>query len=192
MTQDLTITALTARDAPHFFGFLEGEAFADNPQWAACFCRFPFVDHGREPSNDQDGPGNRADSAARIERGGLQGYLARDGAGKVVGWCNAGPSVLYPAGNLGGPDLTGERIGHILCFVVAPSSRRQGVARGLLAAACAGLKAQGMTHAQGNPRADAKGAAANHHGPLPLYLDAGFTVHASDDADGSLYVRKTL
>ena len=187
----ITIDALSAGSAAAFFRFFDGEAFEDNPQWAGCYCRFPFVDHARESWDGEAAAVNRAGTAARIARRGMQGYLAR-AEGKVVGWVNAGPSRLYPAGNLGGYDLTGERIGHILCFVVAPAWRRRGVARALLGAACEGLAAQGMTHAQGNPRGEAPTPAANHHGPLALYLEAGFEIHAKDSDDGSLFVRKAL
>jgi GNAT superfamily N-acetyltransferase len=188
---EISIDALSAGSAPAFFRFFDGPAFADNPRWSGCYCRFPFVDHAREHWDAMDGKTNRAGTAARIARRGMQGYLARAG-GEVVGWVNAGPSRLYPAGNVGGADLTGEKIGHILCFVVAPAWRRRGVARALLGAACDGLKAQGMTHAQGNPRGSARGDADNHHGPLPLYLEAGFEVFADDPDDGSVFVRKAL
>ena len=191
MTADVTISPLSPIAAGDFFGFFDGEAFADNPKWAGCYCRYPFVDHGREPWDGAAAEKNRAGTAVRIARRGMQGYLAR-ADGKVVGWVNAGPGRLYPPDNLGGEDLTGPRIGHIVCFVVAPSWRRRGVARALLAAACEGLKAQGMTHAQANPRARASGDGANHHGPLALYLDAGFDLHATDPDDDSLYVRKEL
>jgi GNAT superfamily N-acetyltransferase len=191
MTADVTIDALSPGSAAAFFRFFDGEAFADNPKWAGCYCRFPFIDHGREEWDDQAAEKNRAGTAVRIARRGMQGYLAR-AEGKVVGWCNAGPSRLYPPGNLGGAALTGERIGHILCFVVAPDWRRRGVARALLGAACDGLKIQGMTHVQANPRPDAATPAAHHCGPLALYLEAGFTIHAEDADDGSLFVRKPL
>lgn len=187
----ITIDPLIPGSAGAFFRFFDGEAFADNPEWAGCYCRFPFFDHARGSWDEQSAADNRAGTAARIARRGMQGYLAR-AEGQVVGWVNAGPSRLYPAANLGGPDLTGERIGHILCFVVAPSWRRRGVARALLDAACQGLKVQGMTHAQANPRRAAVGDAANHHGPLALYLDAGFSLHAEDPEDGSLHVRRAL
>ena len=191
MTADVTIDALSSGSSAAFFRFFDGEAFADNPRWAGCYCRFPFVDQAREEWDGTAAEKNRAGTAARIARRGMQGYLAR-AEGKVVGWCNAGPSRLYPVGNLGGPEMTGERVGHIVCFVVAPDWRRRGAARALLDAACEGLKAQGMTHAQGNPRIGASGAAANHHGPLALYREAGFEVFGEDKGDGSLFVRKAL
>ena len=187
----ITIDALAPGSAAAFFRFFDGEAFEDNAQWAGCYCRFPFVDHAREAWDGEAAERNRAGTAARIARRGMQGYLAR-AEGQVVGWVNAGPSRLYPVDNLGGAELSGERIGHILCFVVAPAWRRRGVARALLGAACEGLAAQGMTHAQGNPRATAHTPAAAHHGPLALYLEAGFEIHAKDPDDGSLFVRKAL
>ena len=112
---DITTDALSPGSAAAFFRFFDGDAFADNPRWAGCYCRFPFIDHGTEPWDDQDAKTNRAGTAVRIARRGMQGYLAR-AEGRVVGWVNAGPSRLYPVGNLGGPELTGDKIGHILCF----------------------------------------------------------------------------
>ena len=96
------------------------------------------------------------------------------------------------SGNLGLQDASPASLGQILCFVVAPPWRRKGVAKLLLDAACAGLKEQGMTMAQGNPRSEAEADSANHFGPLSLFLHAGFNVHSRDEADGSLYVRKAL
>ena len=187
----ITIDPLVPGSAAAFFRFFDGEAFADNPEWASCYCRFPFFDHARGGWDEQSAADNRSGTAARIARRNMQGYLAR-AEGQVVGWVNAGPSRLYPPDNLGGAALTGDRIGHILCFVVAPSWRRRGVARALLDAACEGLKIQGMTHAQANPRRGASGDAANHHGPLALYLEAGFEVMGEDPTDGSLHVRRPL
>lgn len=64
-------------------------------------------------------------------------------------------------------------------------------ARTLLDAACEGLRQQGMTIAEANPRRHAKTAAENHFGPLALYLSSGFNVHR-EDADGNVFVRRSL
>ena len=48
-----------------------------------------------------------------------------------------------------------------------------------------------MSAVEARPVKDAKSAAANHHGPLPLYLSSGFSIVQEND-DGSVLVRKTL
>jgi GNAT superfamily N-acetyltransferase len=68
-------------------------------------------------------------------------------------------------------------IGSIVCFVIAPPYRRQGVARRLLAAACDGLREQGLATAEAYPIAGAASDAHSFFGPMQMYLDAGFTVH---------------
>ena len=78
-----------------------------------------------------------------------------------------------------------------MCFLVAPRYRGEGIARLLLQAACDGLRGQGMTIAEANPRPQAETPADNHFGPLSLYLSSGFTVHR-EDSDGSVYVRRAL
>ena len=70
-----------------------------------------------------------------------------------------------------------------MCFVIAPALRGRGIARQLLQAACQGLREQGMTAVGARPVKDAQGAAANHTGPLSLYLQAGFEIVGEDDGD---------
>lgn len=177
-----------------FMAFFEGEAFEDNPDWSSCYCQCYYEDHRIVRWTDRTGMQNRRCASDRIVTGSMQGVLAyRDG--RVVGWCNAAPRKLLHALD-GEPVDDVERIGTILCFVVAPRLRGQGVAKALLAAACHHLRDQGMAVAEANPRAHAAGPADQHFGPLRLYLEAGFEafVHPGRDAesDGSVWVKKTL
>ena len=94
-------------------------------------------------------------------------------------------------------DRTGEEsreprgsVGSIVCFVVAQPFRGQGIARRLLEAACEGFRARGMEVAEGYPRKEAVGEAANHTGPLALFLQAGFEIYHQDE--GTVVVRKRL
>ena len=84
-----------------------------------------------------------------------------------------------------------SRIGEITCFVVAKAHRRTGVARGLLEAACEGLRAQGLEIAEAMPKAQAGSDAENHYGPRSLYESAGFTEHRRT-GDGLVIMRRRL
>jgi GNAT superfamily N-acetyltransferase len=188
---ELIIKRLTPELADDFFGFFEGEAFADNPKWAGCYCRFCHIDHAAgEPWDDQDAANNRPDVARRIADGGMTGYLAY-AEGGVVGWVNAAASRHYPAGNIGGPYPEAARTGQVMCFVVAPSWRGKGVARALLEGALADFKAQGLTIAQAKPRLKAASDGANHQGPMSLYRSAGFKDH-KPEGENEVFVRRVL
>lgn len=67
---------------------------------------------------------------------------------------------------------------------------RPGRARQLLDAACAGFRNQGIEVVETYARKDTKDEAANHHGPLAMYLAAGF---APVKEDGPIVVvRKSI
>src|SRR5437879_13531067 len=84
-----------------------------------------------------------------IEDDRMHGFLAYDN-GKPVGWCNAASRGLYPALHwlLGpGPDK-GERVGSIVCFVVASSHRNKGVAPHILNTTCKKFDENGLESAE--------------------------------------------
>jgi ribosomal protein S18 acetylase RimI-like enzyme len=68
-----------------------------------------------------------------------------------------------------------ERVGSIVCFVIASPYRRHGVARRLLDAACESLARQGFAVAEAYPTKQSGPDPMEHRGPLRMYLDAGFT-----------------
>jgi ribosomal protein S18 acetylase RimI-like enzyme len=188
-TSTLTIQPLTPERWPDLQAYFEGPAFADNPRWRSCYCQFLYVDHRKVIWAERSAEENRAQACERACNGGMQGYLAyREGA--VVGWCNAAPRQLMD-GFADEPDPNADRLGQITCFVVAKDQRRSGVATALLAAACAGLKAQGLKWAEACPKLDAADDASHHYGPLSLYEKAGFQVIRPSD-HGYVIVRKAL
>ncbi len=62
-----------------------------------------------------------------------------------------------------------ERVGAIVCFVVAQPHRRQGIARRLLDAACEGFRRQGLAVAEAYPRKGSTSDAVNYKGPSQLH-----------------------
>lgn len=187
----IQIRPLAPERLADFLAFFDGEAFADNPQWASCYCQCFLVDHRRFSWKDRTAAQNRADACLKIGAGRMQGCLAYLD-GKVVGWCNAGPWSLMTALH-DEPDPDADTLGEITCFVVAAPYRRRGVATALLAAACDGLREQGLAVVEAYARTDEASAAANHHGPLAMYLAAGFAIHRADpDGSPGVYLRKPL
>lgn len=185
----LEIHALGPERLADFLRYFEGPAFADNPRWKSCFCQYLHVDHRQVRWMARTAEQNRGAACERIACGQMQGYLAYR-AGAVVGWCNAAPRWMMGA-FADEPDPDADQLGQIGCFVVAPAQRRSGVAKALLAAACAGLKAQGLRWAQACPKPDLQGDAENHYGPLGLYTAAGFQFHRQGE-HGCVIVRKRL
>ena len=184
-----TLQPLTPATLPDLLAFFDGDAFADNPKWASCYCQCFYEDHRVVKWSERSAAQNRTIAIARGNAGAMQGWLAYDD-GAVVGWCNAAPRALLHALDEE-PIPDAARTGCILCFLVAPTLRGRGVAKALLHAACDGLRAQGMTAVEANPRTGTTDAAANHYGPLAMYLAAGFAVDRACD-DGSVWVRMAL
>jgi ribosomal protein S18 acetylase RimI-like enzyme len=156
-----------------YLNFFDHDAFTDNPDWASCYCHFYFAQHDQKAWEERDGGENRQAVSQLIQAGKMHGYLAYAGE-KVVGWCNAGlrkniPNIPVSDGR---PDAAD--IGVIACFVVAPSYRGKGVATQLLSAALEDLRARGVKTVEALPRNDTDSNASNYHGPLAMYLNAGF------------------
>lgn len=183
MAPDPTVTVdlLTAARAAEWLEFFEGPAFADNPDWGACYCRcLRFGAQGVEAWERACAtPGeNRAAMLAALAAGELDGVLARRG-GALAGWLQFGPATRFvsPIGTTWG---SGADEGAVVCFVVAAAHRRGGVARAMLRLACEALAARGFRSVHALATLPATGAEAEdmHQftGPLALYVSEGFTV----------------
>jgi ribosomal protein S18 acetylase RimI-like enzyme len=169
-------------DYLRFFDHERGPAFADNPEWARCYCHYYEVPLAVDwPS--LSGDANRAAMRARIDVGEMEGFLAYDG-GEVVGWMNAQPRHKLPhcfeRMRIAAPDIACADFDAavIVCFVIAPARRRSGIARALLTGGLAALAARGFKVVDAFPfkSGDSVAAADHYHGPLALYVDAGFTI----------------
>jgi len=174
-------------DFLRFFDHEHGSAFADNREWARCYCHYyhvPKIVAWSEFTAEQ----NRTAMAARIETGEQEGFLAYAGA-EVVGWLNAQPCHKLPhaCARLGAVpparDAPDFQAAAVLCFVIAPAWRRRGVARALLAGALASFTARGIRVVDAFPfKAPASERPADHyHGPAPLFVAAGFVPVAETD-----------
>jgi ribosomal protein S18 acetylase RimI-like enzyme len=190
-SEELVIRPLSADLLEDYLSFFDHDAFCDNPDWAACYCYFFHVTRHDAAWEARTGEQNRAAISALIAGGRAHGYLAYV-AGKPVGWCHAAPRIEIPYLQVV-PELhveDGQRVGAIVCFVIAAPFRRQGIARSLLDAACEGFRQQRLAFAEAYPRLDTHAEDENYPGPLALYSDAGFETFRQ--LEGALIVRKPL
>jgi GNAT superfamily N-acetyltransferase len=103
---------------------------------------------------------------------GLLAYAGRE----PVGWCQVGPRDRLPklVRELAlEPDAD---VWAVTCLLVAPSWRRRGVARDLVAAAIDHARAAGAARLEAYPRRVADDPAEMWTGPVLLYEQAGFVV----------------
>ena len=168
---DITVRAISPDQHDAVLHYFDMVAYADNPRWSRCFCMERLVENYDSRTKEQ----NRAERSELIRSAKSNGLVAYR-LGRVVGWCHAAPkSELL--------NVEGEKdpkVGAIVCFVVAPDQRRQGVATALLDAALEHLRKRGMTKAEAYPFLGeidpARWAQSNYVGPLSMYVKAGFEV----------------
>ena len=185
-----------AGDFLRFFDHQGGPAFADNPDWAKCYCHYYEVPLAID-WNSLTAEQNRTAMLSRIEVGEMEGFLAYDSA-EVVGWMNAQPRHKLPhcferLGVAPTPlPCASYEAAVIVCFVIAPARRRGGVARALLHGGLDSLASRGLKLVDAFPfKAGSSELAADHyHGPLSLFLAEGFSVLRENDK--LTVVRKAL
>jgi RimJ/RimL family protein N-acetyltransferase len=190
---EITVKKLTPDLMDTYFNFFDHVAFTDNPRWASCYCYFysnPWQEGEWDLRTAQD---NRRDSRAWMEAGGLNGYLAFVDD-KPVGWCHANDmknlKALTDWASTEGHPPTTDRTACIICYIVAPDYRGQGVATELLKAACTGLEQEGFDRVIAYPSKSGETVQDHYHGPLAMYHKQGFV--QTGELGSMLVVQKEL
>ena len=152
-------------------------AFTEYPRWAGCYC-MAYLTEGDE-WDVTNTAANRAAAVDGFRSGDASGVVARL-EGRTVGWARFGPKLSFPPfrDRTVSPDVDNVDVGSIVCFVIDPAYRRQGLARALLEAACGALEHDGFDVAEAYPVPEPGDDAHAFHGPLGMYIDSGFTVVA--------------
>jgi GNAT superfamily N-acetyltransferase len=147
-----------------------------DPRW--CWCAYWRRPGTSWASKDIDA--NREALRALADEPVAPGLLAmREGA--AVGWVAIAPrhEYLRLARSRTIPQLPGDAVWSVTCFVVAKEARRSGVAQALLGAAVSFARQHGARIVEAYP-VDASGArmpaALAYTGTLPMFERAGFSV----------------
>ena len=187
------IHPLTPGRVGDYFHFFDEVAFADHPEWSWCYCTFYHMDRAMEQSDDIQGKEDLRNLARRlIEDGTMAGYLAYEN-GEVVAWCNAGNRTTFKrlAETEGiWQSERPERIKSVVCFIVAHTHRRQGLAKALLARVTADAQSEGYDAVEAYPATGDLDCYGHFHGHEAMYAACGFSKEQT--LDGFAVMRYTL
>jgi len=171
---EVTVHPVTKDRVDDWLRFFDHDGFADNPDWASCYCLEPHVP--ATPDNPERAwRETRAAAVERLRGGQTIGYLAYVD-GRAAGWVNASLRSeygLYRDVDPSGPPPT--LVIGISCFVIAPPYRRHGIASALLDRVIADAPARGAAWIEGYPHnAPDENDAGHFRGPRSLYDARGF------------------
>jgi ribosomal protein S18 acetylase RimI-like enzyme len=174
----VVIKSIETRLLEDFLYFFDNKGFTDNPDWAKCYCHFYHFDGDNKGFAQQTSEDNREASKQMILSGIMNGYLAylED---KPVGWCNANLKEKYsrlPIDEETNYSPEGK-IASIVCFLIDPGYRRQGIARQLLNHVCIDFQKKGYDFIDAYPVKGASSEAHNYHGPFSMYASHGFATY---------------
>ena len=171
---EVTVHPMTEDRIDDWLRFFDHDGFADNPDWAACYCLEPHVPATPEQP-ERAWRETRATMAHRLRGCSTFGYLAYVD-GRPAGWVNASARSDYGLYRLVDPDGPEPRsvIG-VSCFLVAPPYRRHGVASALLDRVIADAPARGASWVEAYPHNEPQASDAGHfRGSRSMYEARGF------------------
>ncbi|MFW9828842.1 MAG: GNAT family N-acetyltransferase [Candidatus Thorarchaeota archaeon] len=172
---NIQIKALTPDILDDFLYFFDNIAFSDNPDWATCYCHFYHFKGKIEEFFKRTAEENRKSSQELIISGKMKGFLAYLD-NKVVGWCNANSKENYA--KIPFEEESKYKIISIICFVIAPLYRKQGIARSLLKHVLSYYKEKNYDLIEVYPRkGDLLSDAHSYRGPKSLYTSEGFSTY---------------
>jgi GNAT superfamily N-acetyltransferase len=172
---EVTVHPVTADRVDDWLLLFDHDAFADNPDWASCYCLAP---HAPSTADDPERPWRevRSNVVGRLRCGATFGYLAYVDA-RPVGWVNASLRSdygLYRLVDPGGPDA--RSVIGVSCFVIAPPFRRHGIASALLDRVIAEAFVRGASWIEGYPHNEPRPGDAGHYRGTRAMFDArGFS-----------------
>jgi len=175
----ITIKALKPELLDDFLHFFDNVAFTDNLEWDKCYCHFYHFNGTGKQFQKTTAEQNRNASKQLILANKMHGYIAYNDDGQPIGWCNANVKENFSKSMLSKKILkaSGGNIVSIVCFIIAPGYRRQGIARKLLQTACSDTSSKNYDNLEAYPRKGDLTDAMHYHGPLSLYESEGFTIY---------------
>ncbi|MFC2112928.1 GNAT family N-acetyltransferase [Bacteroidota bacterium] len=185
---EIEIKSLTPDLLNDYLFFFDNMVFSENPDWSKCYC---YSFHFTGTSGQWNKDSNRAAVISMINDSTLKGYLAYSDD-KPIGWCNANDRKNFQALDryYDVDDKEPDLVCSIVCFLISPDHRRQGIAQKFLSQVNEDYSSQGYDYLEAYPGKGDLSCEKHYKGPLSLYKKLGFKTYK--EFKDYLVVRKYL
>jgi GNAT superfamily N-acetyltransferase len=168
------VKPLDSQLATTFTEYIGNLDFGHAPHWSTCFCRFYHTSCSGEEWRNRSGEENRLEAIEEIKNGNMKGYLAFDGE-QCIGWCNANDTRQFVRLENELKSVIGDqKVGCVICYVIHPNYRKQGIARLMLKQAIEDFKAEGFDGVLALPVDVKDDPEKLYRGTINMYKDQGF------------------
>ena len=176
---NIEIRPLTKDLKDDYLFFFDNMIFKENPDWSICYC-YDYHFTGDVATCTRES--NRSAVISLIRENKLTGYLAFEND-KPIGWCNANNRLNYQRllrdyDLIDNPD---DKVCSIVCFLIHPDYRRQGIAQKILEKIIKDYSNTDYDYIEAYPKKGELSCAGNFKGPVELYKRFGFKINKEYD-----------
>ena len=172
---EIQIKPLSPDMGKQFTSYLDTLDFSHAEHWHFCYCQYYHVDCTSVAWRQRSAEQNKALAEQNIENGVMHGLVALDGD-QMVGWVNVNDVSNYAL--LKDDNELHQYPGRsavVVCFVIHPDYRRQGLAEKMLAEAVEESRRQGFDQIFGRPFLWSNHPERQYHGVPKMFETLGFT-----------------
>jgi GNAT superfamily N-acetyltransferase len=171
---EIIIKPLSPEMGETFTNYIRRMDFHHAPHWKYCNCQYYHTCCSNEDWRNRTDEMNRNLALENIQRGVMHGFMAFDGD-QPVGWINA--NDLRNLKRLEADEdlqVYEGKTGMVLCFLIHPDYRRQGLATRLLETAVEDFRARGYDRVIGKPFIWSSHPDRQYHGVPSMFEKLGF------------------
>lgn len=175
----IKIKSLTKDLKTDYLFFFDNMDYKENPDWGKCYCYdYHFTGEVATCTREM----SRAAVSNLIDESNLSGYLVFDND-KPVGWCNANNRANYQRllKDYDYVDNPTDKVCSIVCFLIHPDYRRQGIAHQILDKIIKDYSNTDYDYFEAYPKKEEFSCGGNFKGPLGLYQKYDFKIHKTYD-----------
>lgn len=171
----MEIKALSKKLKDDYLYFFDNIIFTEHPDRAKCYCYdYHFTGDVEKCTRAE----SRSSVSNLIDEDKLTGYLAYYDD-EPIGWGNANNRLHYQRllKDYDYVDNPNDKVCSIVCFLIHPDYRRQGISRQILDRILLDYSKLDYDYFEAYPKKRELSCEGNFKGPLELYKSFGFEVH---------------